>query len=365
MAVLSPPPKLQFFDANGVPLVGGKLYSYAAGTTTPLATYTSASETTFNTNPIILNSRGEAEVWLGSPLYKFKLTTAADVEIWTVDNIGAAQIADAAVTTAKLADAAVTTAKLAFDGGALSGMRNLIINGNPVINQRVYVSGTATAGANQYTLDRWRVVTSGQSVSWTDSAGIRTVTAPAGGMEQVIEALNNLGGVHTLSWTGTATATVNGASVANGGQVTLTGNTDVTIRMLGGTWSQLQLEQGSIATPFERRQYGAELALCQRYYEAETAGGPTNNDGLFSAGAAATAFTAFNTTKRATPTMTYTDLALNANRFSDLGGGVHNQVPTSGSPISIITANGFFNDFGASGSALNRWRILYAASAEL
>jgi hypothetical protein len=87
MAVLSPSPKLQFFDAAGVPLVGGKLYSYAAGTTTPLATYTSASETAFNTNPIILNSRGEAEVWLGSPLYKFKLTTAADVEIWTVDNI--------------------------------------------------------------------------------------------------------------------------------------------------------------------------------------------------------------------------------------------------------------------------------------
>lgn len=87
MAALSPPPKLQFFDANGVPLAGGKLYSYVAGTTTPLATYTSAGETTFNTNPIILNSRGEAEVWLGSPLYKFKLTTAADVEIWTVDNI--------------------------------------------------------------------------------------------------------------------------------------------------------------------------------------------------------------------------------------------------------------------------------------
>jgi hypothetical protein len=87
MANLSPPPKLQFFDANGVPLVGGKLYSYAAGTTTPLATYTSSAETTFNTNPILLNSRGEAEVWLGTPQYKFKLTTAADVEIWTVDNI--------------------------------------------------------------------------------------------------------------------------------------------------------------------------------------------------------------------------------------------------------------------------------------
>ena len=87
MAILSPPPKLQFFDANGVLLVGGKLYSYAAGTSTPLATYTSAAETTSNTNPIILNARGEAEVWLGTPLYKLKLTTAADAEIWTVDNI--------------------------------------------------------------------------------------------------------------------------------------------------------------------------------------------------------------------------------------------------------------------------------------
>lgn len=87
MAVLSPTPKQQFFDANGVPLVGGKLYSYAAGTTTPLATYASSTEATFNTNPIILNSRGEAEVWLGSRAYKFKLTTAVDVDVWTVDNI--------------------------------------------------------------------------------------------------------------------------------------------------------------------------------------------------------------------------------------------------------------------------------------
>jgi hypothetical protein len=97
MAVLSPPPKLQFFDANGVPLVGGKLYSYAAGTTTPLATYTSAAETTFNTNPIILDARGEAEVWLGSPLYKLKLTTAADVDIWTVDNITSLSGLEAAI----------------------------------------------------------------------------------------------------------------------------------------------------------------------------------------------------------------------------------------------------------------------------
>jgi len=160
----------------------------------------------------------------------------------------------------------VDTVVPSLNGGPLAGMRNLIINGNPVINQRGYVSGTATTAANQYTLDRWRVVVSGQSLSWTDSAGIRTVTFPAGGAEQVIEALNNLGGVHTLSWTGTATATVNGVSVANRGQVTLTGNSDVIVRMSGGTASRIQLEPGAVATPFERRPYGQELALCQRYF---------------------------------------------------------------------------------------------------
>ena len=87
MSILTPSPKQQFFDANGNPLVGGKLYTYAAGTTTPLATYTDSSGGTPNTNPVILDSRGEANVWLGSANYKFKLTTSTDVEVWTVDNV--------------------------------------------------------------------------------------------------------------------------------------------------------------------------------------------------------------------------------------------------------------------------------------
>lgn len=87
MATISPQPKLQFFTANGVPLSGGKLYTYAAGTTTPLASYTDASGVTPNANPIILNSRGETSVWLDNANYKFKLTDSNDVDIWTVDNI--------------------------------------------------------------------------------------------------------------------------------------------------------------------------------------------------------------------------------------------------------------------------------------
>lgn len=87
MTTLTPTPKQQFLDANGNPLSGGKVYTYAAGTTTPLVTYTDESGTTPNTNPVILDSRGEAAIWLGVTSYKFKLTTSTDVEIWTVDNI--------------------------------------------------------------------------------------------------------------------------------------------------------------------------------------------------------------------------------------------------------------------------------------
>jgi hypothetical protein len=85
---LSPSPKQQFFTASGVPLVGGKLYTYAGGTSTPLATYQDSTGTVSNTNPVILDSRGEANVWLSpSDAYKFVLRDSADVLIWTVDNI--------------------------------------------------------------------------------------------------------------------------------------------------------------------------------------------------------------------------------------------------------------------------------------
>lgn len=85
---LSPSPKQQFFTAGGVPLVGGKLYTYAAGTSTPLATYQDSSGTVSNTNPVILDSRGEANVWLSpSDAYKFVLEDANNSLIWTVDNI--------------------------------------------------------------------------------------------------------------------------------------------------------------------------------------------------------------------------------------------------------------------------------------
>jgi len=190
----------------------------------------------------------------------------------------------------------ITTPAL-VNGTALS-FRNKIINGNFGINQRVYVSGTATSGANQYTLDRWRVVTSGQNLTFSASGIGNIVTAPAGGIEQVIEALNIEGGTYTLSWTGTAIGAVNGSAIANGGQVTLTANTNATIKFSSGTVSLVQLEAGSVATPFENRPIGTELALCQRYYElcvSITTGG--TGSGWYSS-------IPYKTSKRGTPTLT-------------------------------------------------------------
>lgn len=82
----------QFFDNNGNPLSGGKLFTYAAGTTTNQAAYTSSSGNTAHTNPIILDSAGRvpgsSEVWLtNGQSYKFLMKTSADVQIWSVDNV--------------------------------------------------------------------------------------------------------------------------------------------------------------------------------------------------------------------------------------------------------------------------------------
>lgn len=87
-ALLPPFPKFYAEDANGLPLAGGLLYTYAAGTTTPLATYTDSTGSVANTNPVVLNSSGLADVWLtAGTSYKFVLENSVGQVQWTVDNI--------------------------------------------------------------------------------------------------------------------------------------------------------------------------------------------------------------------------------------------------------------------------------------
>lgn len=82
----------QFFTNTGAVLTGGKLYTYAAGTTTPAATYTTSAGNVARTNPVILDSAGRVpdggEIWLtGGVTYKFVLKDSADVLVATYDNV--------------------------------------------------------------------------------------------------------------------------------------------------------------------------------------------------------------------------------------------------------------------------------------
>lgn len=86
-ATVAPRPRFREFDANGKPLAGGLLYTYQAGTTTPQATYVDQAGVTQNTNPVVLDSTGSADVWFGFGLsYKLVLTDSVGNTIYTKDN---------------------------------------------------------------------------------------------------------------------------------------------------------------------------------------------------------------------------------------------------------------------------------------
>lgn len=81
---------ITFLDSVGQPLVGGKIYTYQAGSSTPLDTYTTVNGTVANSNPIILGTDGRAsnEIWLTYGYnYKFVIKDANDVTIQTLDNL--------------------------------------------------------------------------------------------------------------------------------------------------------------------------------------------------------------------------------------------------------------------------------------
>lgn len=119
-AQLSPQPEFQAFAPNGQFLVGGKLFTYQAGTTTPQATYIDSTQTTQNTNPVILNAMGQASVWLNPGLtYKFLLQDSAGNQLWSQDNI------QGALSTAVI-NVGVTSPVIPFGGGSVASF-----NGGP------------------------------------------------------------------------------------------------------------------------------------------------------------------------------------------------------------------------------------------
>ena len=105
MAVLLSPigNGFQFLTTTGLPLVGGKIFTYQAGSNTPLTTYSDNGGSVPNANPIILGSDGrpQTQIWLTQGFnYKFILTDSANVQIQSYDNLyGILQTAPAVSNT--------------------------------------------------------------------------------------------------------------------------------------------------------------------------------------------------------------------------------------------------------------------------
>lgn len=95
--VLAPVLKQKFFTNNGAPAYGYKVFTYEAGTNTKLDTYQSSNGAA-NTNPIILDFRGEANIWIPPNVaYKFVYSPPNDTDpptspIWTIDNVTESQL---------------------------------------------------------------------------------------------------------------------------------------------------------------------------------------------------------------------------------------------------------------------------------
>lgn len=157
--------------------------------------------------------------------------------------------------------------------------KNAIINGGFTINQRVYVSA-ATLATAVYGHDRWKAGAGGGDYSFTQLASPTTITIAANKtLIQVVEDKNVYGGTYVLSWTGTCQAryAINSATPAGAyadSPIIIAGQTAGTTMSVefgkgaaSGTLGLIQLELGSVTTPFEFRPYQQELALCQRYYQ--------------------------------------------------------------------------------------------------
>lgn len=175
----------QFFDNSGNPLNAGKVYTYAGGTTTPLATYTTSTGGTAHANPIILDSAGRPPgdgIWLTeNTAYKFVPKTSADVELDSIDN--------------------VTVGEAATSGNTFIDVVWFRASGPPSATELIYAERFARAV--------------NFTANWSGSYGYDPVTNPAASFVITVKKNGSTVGTITISTAGAYTfATSGGAAVS-------------------------------------------------------------------------------------------------------------------------------------------------------
>jgi hypothetical protein len=202
----------QFFDNNGAPLNAGKIYTYQAGSSTPLTTYTDNAGLTANTNPIILGTSGRPpnEIWLTDGVfYKFILKDSSDVTIQTYDNLyGILGVIPS------VAPSSVPTGCILLWSGSIGSIPAGFVlcnglNSTPDLRDRFVVGAGSTyavdgtgGSANAVVVSHTHVATS----VVTDAGHNHTFTSPTSYLEaEVSGAGTNPLGPSTTSTTSTAT----------------------------------------------------------------------------------------------------------------------------------------------------------------
>ena len=172
-------PIFRAFDSNGLPLAGGKLYSYLAGTTTPAALL-AADGSTALANPVVLDSIGQAAIRLQSIGYKLDLFDAANVhqDGWPVDNVNllfATTIMVAVATLSSVNGASLLTAAALIPAGA----RVLTVSTKILADFGASGGLTGFAVGDGALIDRW-----GISAALTTNALTGSADAPAAAQQR-------------------------------------------------------------------------------------------------------------------------------------------------------------------------------------
>jgi len=253
--------------------------------------------------------------------------------------------------------------------------------GNIVTAQALETSNSYDLAGSSVTLSFWAKCGANYSAT---SSGLQAYLFWGQGTDQSMTNMRN------NAWTGQTNSNTTVTLTTSWQRFTFTATCPSTTTQVGMQWvfsptgtagaddsiyiTGVQLEQGSVATPFERPLISKQLADCQRYYQMSydygTAPGTATNTGIIAFGVAINGATTgpgsilFRVSMRASPTISYWDGAGNASKIT-IGGtsGQGNNYTPSGAP-ALIGLNGFSHPGqGVSGNITN-W-LHYAASAEL
>lgn len=212
-----------------------------------------------------------------------------------------------------------------------------------------------------------RVYVAEYTVSSPDTWEKKTITVPASPSAGTWNYLNGVG--LSIAWALMAGTSYNGGTAgewntsgvwATANQVNACDDIANNFRLAG-----IQLEPGTVATPFEHRPYGAELALCMRYYEqSETLSGVNGPpQGIAVNTTNATGFT-FLVPKRAAPTVTLYSRNGNSGKVSSLGTGANTAGTTTAANISTLGVHRL-NEGSNGFTAGQAYEAYYTANAEL